>query len=53
MRAMNTTESRHFDVIIVGGGMVGATMASLLHQLPLRIALLDRARFDSTPGSAL
>jgi 2-polyprenylphenol 6-hydroxylase len=48
MRAMNTTESRHFDVIIVGGGMVGATMASLLHQLPLRIALLDRARFDST-----
>ncbi|EWH02824.1 hypothetical protein Q427_06660 [Halomonas sp. BC04] len=32
---------RHFEVIIVGGGMVGATMAALLGQAGLSVALLD------------
>ena len=32
---------RHFEVIIVGGGMVGATLAVLLGQAGLSVALLD------------
>jgi len=47
MSAVNTTE---FDVIIVGGGMVGASLACLLEHTPLRIALVDRNLFD---GSAI
>ena len=43
----NTTE---FDVIIVGGGIVGASLACLLEHTPLRVALVDRNLFD---GSAI
>ncbi len=32
-----------FDIVIVGGGMVGAAMACLLADLPVRVALADRA----------
>ena len=33
--------AQHYDVIIVGGGMVGACMAGALAQTPLRIALVE------------
>lgn len=36
------------DVVIVGGGLVGATMACLLRALPLRVALVDQKPFDSS-----
>jgi 2-octaprenylphenol hydroxylase len=39
--------NQQFDIVIVGGGMVGATMAALLKALPVKIALLDRGSFDS------
>ena len=47
MGAMNSVERREFDVVIVGGGLVGATFACLLEPLGLRVALLDRRAFDS------
>ena len=43
--------SQQFDVVIVGGGMVGATMACLLAGLPLRVALVDRGELQSKPVS--
>ena len=43
---MNDSQEQSFDIVIVGGGMVGATMACLLRDLDLKIALVDRAKFD-------
>ena len=43
---MTSHQNLEFDIVIVGGGMVGATMASLLRSMSLRIALIDRAKFD-------
>ena len=43
---MNDSQEQIFDIVIVGGGMVGATMAALLRDLDLKIALVDRAKFD-------
>ena len=47
---MNTTD---FDLIIIGGGMVGASLAISLAEQPLRIALIESAplRSDTTPPS--
>jgi 2-octaprenylphenol hydroxylase len=45
---MNTVPETEFDIVIVGGGMVGATMACLLGRLPLRVALVDQAEQDSS-----
>jgi len=38
-----------FDIVIVGGGMVGATMACLLAELPLSVALVDRGPLQGDP----
>ena len=43
MKAAPPTE---FDAIIVGGGMVGASLACLLENTPLRLALVDQSAFD-------
>ena len=43
---MTTTNEIDFDLIIVGGGIVGACLACLLGDGDLRIALVDRTRFD-------
>ena len=39
--------SRDYDLIIVGGSMVGASLACALADTPLRIALLDAQRFEA------
>ena len=39
---MKQTKKNDFDVIIVGAGMVGLTVASLLKDSQLRVALVDR-----------
>ena len=43
---MNASQEQSFDIVIVGGGLVGATMACLLRDLDLNIALVDRVEFD-------
>ena len=40
-----------FEIAIVGGGMVGATMACLLRDSPYRIALIDRMDFARQQSS--
>ena len=36
-----------FDIIIIGGGMVGASLAVALAPLPLRVALVEAVPFES------
>lgn len=38
------------DVAIVGGGLVGATMAALLRELPLQVLLLDEGLWPEVPA---
>ena len=45
---MKKTASTDFDIVIVGGGIVGAAMACTLKKLPLRVALVDRILHDPT-----
>ena len=46
MGGMKNSSNQHFDIVIAGGGMVGATMARLLAHSGLRLALLDQTVFD-------
>lgn len=43
--------SKHYDIVIVGGGLVGASLSLALSQLDLKIALVDRQIFkeDAIP----
>lgn len=43
--------AQQFDVIVVGAGMVGATLARALGDLPLRIALVDSIPLSGKPGT--
>jgi 2-octaprenyl-6-methoxyphenol hydroxylase len=36
-----------FDILIIGGGMVGASMAITLKNLPLRVGLIEAVEFES------
>lgn len=42
----------HYDVVVVGAGMVGATLAAALEQSSLDILLLDRAQPPEYPGDS-
>ncbi|MGL5729009.1 MAG: NAD(P)-binding protein, partial [Plesiomonas sp.] len=37
-----------FDIVIIGGGMVGLTLAAALQDSPLRIAVLESQQPDTT-----
>ena len=44
---MNThAQNKHFDIAIVGGGMVGASLACALADTGLQIGLFDQTRFE-------
>lgn len=40
-----------FDVVIVGGGLVGAYAVRRLEQLKLRVALIDKSNFEARTGA--
>jgi glycerol-3-phosphate dehydrogenase len=51
-RALERLRSERFDLLVIGGGIVGAGTAALGARLGLRVALVDRADFASGASSA-
>jgi glycerol-3-phosphate dehydrogenase len=45
-------QSEQFDLLVVGGGIVGAGVAALASELGLAVALVDRGDFASATSSA-
>ncbi|WBA81675.1 FAD-dependent oxidoreductase [Endozoicomonas sp. GU-1] len=43
-------DRQHYDVLIVGGGMVGATIACGLGQQGIRVALFDHCAPSPLPA---
>lgn len=43
----NESKSSSYDIVIVGGGMVGASLACSLGKQPLRIAIIEAAVFQT------
>jgi 2-octaprenylphenol hydroxylase len=48
---MAVAQLTEFDIVIAGAGMVGASLACLLADTPLRIALIDRLPLTPASGS--
>jgi len=46
------TSENHFDIVIVGGGMIGVSMLQAISQLPYRIAFIEAVSYqgDSQPS---
>jgi glycerol-3-phosphate dehydrogenase len=51
-RGLERLRSERFDLLVIGGGIVGAGTAALAARLGLRVALVDRADFASGTSSA-
>ena len=47
-----TVDTRHFDVIVVGGRPSGSTLAARLGQQGLRVLIVDRGEFPSVPAAS-
>jgi len=45
---MTKTSTSHFDIVIVGGGMAGSSMALLLAQSGLKIAIVEKISYQQT-----
>jgi 2-octaprenyl-6-methoxyphenol hydroxylase len=41
------TAQADFDILIVGGGMVGASLAIALGKLPVKVGLIEAVEFSS------
>ena len=51
-RALDELAERRFDVLVIGGGIVGAGIANEATRAGLAVALVDRADFGSQTSSA-
>lgn len=49
----HSDNQQHYDVLVVGGGMVGATIACGLGQQGIRVAVFDQAEPSPLPADAL